>query len=134
MGVTLASIADDGDLLALDQVQVGVAIVINTHGTWSSWSLSSANGRFLRRNSPAAVLLGRSGSRGKSLGRPPLFSIPLPFYLQPSGIEECEPNRHAPVFYHLRHTGCLLEAIGAQAGKANTAPILQRIRLQKNTK
>jgi hypothetical protein len=31
MGVALAAIADDDDLLALDQVQVGVAIVINTH-------------------------------------------------------------------------------------------------------
>jgi hypothetical protein len=31
MGVALAAIADDTDLLALDQVQVGVAIVINTH-------------------------------------------------------------------------------------------------------
>jgi hypothetical protein len=30
--VALAAIADDADLLALDQVQVGVAIVINTHG------------------------------------------------------------------------------------------------------
>jgi hypothetical protein len=30
--VALAAIADDDDLLALDQVQVGVAIVINTHG------------------------------------------------------------------------------------------------------
>jgi hypothetical protein len=33
MGVALAAIADDDDLLALDQVQVGVAIVINTHTT-----------------------------------------------------------------------------------------------------
>ena len=32
MGVALAAIADDDDLFALDQVQVGVAIVINTHG------------------------------------------------------------------------------------------------------
>ncbi len=31
MGVTLAAVADDGDLLALDQVQVGVAIVVNSH-------------------------------------------------------------------------------------------------------
>jgi hypothetical protein len=34
--VALAAIADDDDLLALDQVQVGVAIVINTHCR-SSW-------------------------------------------------------------------------------------------------
>ena len=29
--MALAAIADDGDLLALDQVQVGVTVVINTH-------------------------------------------------------------------------------------------------------
>ena len=32
VGMALAAVADDGDLLALDQVQVGVAIVVNTHG------------------------------------------------------------------------------------------------------
>ena len=37
MGMALAAIADDGDLLALDQVQVGVAIVVNTHGPRSSY-------------------------------------------------------------------------------------------------
>ena len=31
VGVALAAVADDGDFLALDQVQVGVAIVVNTH-------------------------------------------------------------------------------------------------------
>ncbi len=31
VGVALAAVADNGDLLALDQVQVGVAIVVNTH-------------------------------------------------------------------------------------------------------
>ena len=31
MGMALAAIADDDDLLALDQVQVGVAIVVDTH-------------------------------------------------------------------------------------------------------
>ena len=31
VGMALAAIADDGDLLALDQVQVGVAVVVNTH-------------------------------------------------------------------------------------------------------
>jgi hypothetical protein len=29
--MALAAIADDGDLLALDQVQVGVTVVVNTH-------------------------------------------------------------------------------------------------------
>src|SRR5262249_47809725 len=32
VGVTLPAVADDGDLLAFDQVDVGVAIVINAHG------------------------------------------------------------------------------------------------------
>jgi hypothetical protein len=31
MGVALAAIADDDDLLAFDQVQVGIAIVVNSH-------------------------------------------------------------------------------------------------------
>ena len=31
MGMALAAIADDGDLLALDQVQVGIPVVINAH-------------------------------------------------------------------------------------------------------
>ncbi len=31
VGVALAAIAEDGDLLALDEPDVGVAIVINTH-------------------------------------------------------------------------------------------------------
>ena len=30
--MALAAVADDGDLLALDQVQVGVAVVVNAHG------------------------------------------------------------------------------------------------------
>jgi hypothetical protein len=30
--VTLAAIADDGYLLALDQIDVGVAIIVNAHG------------------------------------------------------------------------------------------------------
>src|SRR6516225_10935821 len=33
MGVTLAAVADDGDFLAFDQVDIGVAIVINAHGS-----------------------------------------------------------------------------------------------------
>jgi hypothetical protein len=37
--VALAAIADDDDLLALDQVQIGVAIVVNTHSRFlfESW-------------------------------------------------------------------------------------------------
>src|SRR3546814_15534732 len=31
VGVALAAIADDGDLLALDEILVGVAIVVNLH-------------------------------------------------------------------------------------------------------
>src|SRR6202011_1798652 len=43
VGMALAAIADDADLLAFDEVQVGVAIVINTHGR-SSW-LAGRSGR-----------------------------------------------------------------------------------------
>src|SRR4029078_3405258 len=82
---------------------------------------------------PAAVLLGRSGSRGKCLGGPPLSSIAPPFDLQSSAIEECEPDCHAAVVYQLCHAGGVLKAIRPQAGKANTARILKRIGLQKNT-
>ena len=31
MRVALAAIADDGDLLALDQIEIGIPIVINAH-------------------------------------------------------------------------------------------------------
>src|SRR3546814_4764981 len=37
MGVALAAVADDGDPLALDQILVGVAIVINLHWISPSW-------------------------------------------------------------------------------------------------
>ena len=33
MGVALAAIADDGDLLSLDEIEIGVPVVINTHDT-----------------------------------------------------------------------------------------------------
>ncbi len=42
MGMALAAIADDADLLALDQVQIGVAIVIDTHGMFLPWDLGFA--------------------------------------------------------------------------------------------
>ena len=32
MRPALAAVADDGDLLALDEIEIGVAIVIDTHG------------------------------------------------------------------------------------------------------
>jgi hypothetical protein len=35
MGVALAAVADDGDFLALDQIDVGITIIIDAH-----WSLS----------------------------------------------------------------------------------------------
>ena len=62
MGVALAAIADDGDLAALDQIDVGVAIVVNAHDLLSS---------FGRRNRPhpileyPRVLLGRLPGRDK---------------------------------------------------------------------
>jgi hypothetical protein len=48
MGVALAAETDDSDLLALDQVKVGVAIVINPHFTYPSFWPSGPNpARFL---------------------------------------------------------------------------------------
>ena len=46
MGMALAAIADDGDLLGLDQVHVGIAIVIDTHGAHGSLArrIRSASG------------------------------------------------------------------------------------------
>src|SRR5919201_638051 len=52
----LAAIADDGDLLALDQVDVGVAIVINAHG------YSPCSGQVL---AAAVLLLGSMKRRDK---------------------------------------------------------------------
>src|SRR6185437_2159727 len=54
VGVTLAAVADNGDLLALDQVQVGVAIVINTHDAP------------LRYRVKSAMLLGRPDTADKA--------------------------------------------------------------------
>jgi hypothetical protein len=59
--VALAAIADDDDLLALDQVQVGVAIVINTHSG------------FLLRGPESAD---ESGFRaGRTAGRPRISGV-----------------------------------------------------------
>jgi hypothetical protein len=44
--MALAAIADDKDFLALDQVQIGVAIVINTHGDFLFER--AATGRWIR--------------------------------------------------------------------------------------
>src|SRR5580698_8455192 len=72
MSMALAAIADDGDLLAFDQVQVGIAIVINTHDIStpigpSYFTLACAFGRF------PVLLLGFMGGKDKSAagGRTP---------------------------------------------------------------
>ena len=41
MGMTLRAVADDGDLLALDQLEVGVLVVENFHGNGNPWSVDS---------------------------------------------------------------------------------------------
>ena len=41
MGMALAAIADDGDFLALDEVYVGITVVINTHGSFPYLNLFS---------------------------------------------------------------------------------------------
>jgi hypothetical protein len=75
--MALAAIADDADLLALDQVQVGVAIVINSHGYflssatifqscpfervttawWMTMNCRRFLGRRVPRDKPATVIL-----------------------------------------------------------------------------
>src|SRR5258708_20234748 len=59
MGVTLAAVADDGDLLAFDQVDVGVAIIVNAHGS------HPCSGQVL---AAALLLLGSMTRRDKSGG------------------------------------------------------------------
>ena len=44
MRVALAAVADDRDLLALDEIEVGIAIVIDAHVTFPSWLTSDARG------------------------------------------------------------------------------------------
>src|SRR5690606_40886207 len=44
VGVTLTSIAEDGDLLVLDEVDVAVAIIIDAHGLVLSWLLAASIG------------------------------------------------------------------------------------------
>jgi hypothetical protein len=62
MGVALAAIADDGDLLALDEVQVGIPVVINAHHQPLKWRLPAASLKRRRRwfrHRSAGVLGGR---------------------------------------------------------------------------
>src|SRR6478672_526898 len=129
VGMALTSVSDDCDLLALDQVQVGVAIVVNTHGTWSFWSFVRPWSSVMSENCPA-----RGASRSQLFpGQvPPLFSVSLPLELQPAGVEQRETGQHAAVFDHLRQIGIRSKAIRADAGKADAARILQRIRLEEN--
>jgi hypothetical protein len=37
--VALAAIADDGDFLALDEVNVGIPVIVNAHGRGVPWSI-----------------------------------------------------------------------------------------------
>src|SRR5262249_26936075 len=80
MGVTLAAVADDGDLLALDQIDVGVAIVINAHdfphpSLGQALAFSSVRPR--ERGDPGApdcapwipASAGMSGSHSRQAGR-----------------------------------------------------------------
>ena len=59
MRVALAAIADDGDLLALDEIEIGVPIVINAHNDKSS-SVSDAFSRDERARGARAEPIGRA--------------------------------------------------------------------------
>ena len=61
MGVALAAVADDGDLLALDQVQVGVAVVVNTHVFSPLLAQSASSRRLVLASGAASSFCGRLG-------------------------------------------------------------------------
>src|SRR4026208_1058801 len=50
MGVALAAVTDGQDLLALDQVHVGIAIIVDTHYGHSSWQCIACKRRGLLDN------------------------------------------------------------------------------------
>jgi hypothetical protein len=66
MGMALAAVADDGDFLALDQVHIGIAIIINTH--CSSFSRFSEAPRTARKIQ-AKKLLFDAGSAARDGGQ-----------------------------------------------------------------
>src|SRR5262245_147308 len=76
MGMALAAIADDGDLLALDQVQVGVTVVVNTHcispllGACLLGSQLGLSGPVVGRVFFPLLLLWRGSRRDKPIARP----------------------------------------------------------------
>jgi hypothetical protein len=61
MGMALAAVADDDDLLALDQVDVGVAIIINAHGMFRSFWCRTYGGRNGNRRGKSSGWLGVLG-------------------------------------------------------------------------
>ena len=50
MRMALAAVADDRDLLALDEIEIGVPIVINAHGGFLRWRFQRFSGGGQRRN------------------------------------------------------------------------------------
>src|SRR6476661_4241753 len=80
---------------------------------------------------PVAVLLGRSGSPGKSLRSFPLLLVPLSLDLHPAGINQRKTGKQTSVFDHLRQIGALLKAIRPRAGEADAdaARTIHRVRL-----
>src|SRR5262249_36505104 len=58
MGVALAAVANDADLLSLDQIEISVAIVIDTHGRSPFWWRLTDHARLCvkrRRNTPTPL-------------------------------------------------------------------------------
>ena len=48
MGMALRAVADDGHLLALDEIDIGIPIVIDAHFLGSPWVFSAAWGGKIR--------------------------------------------------------------------------------------
>ena len=69
MGVALAAVADDGDLLALDQIEVGIPVVIDAHVL--SWSCASNAASRKHGRSGVAGPAGVSSECGGAIKRSP---------------------------------------------------------------
>src|SRR3954464_4460181 len=76
MRMPLTAVADDGDFLSLDQVQVGVAIVVNTHGSLTPTPRAPRPFRFV------LVLLGGLAGGNK----PPVYPLQRPPGAENSGM------------------------------------------------
>src|SRR5690348_12920756 len=65
MGMALAAVADNGDLLGLDDVEIGIPIIENAHGNLPVLRVAR------RADLKFSSLLSEAGGRGHPLPNPP---------------------------------------------------------------